>query len=216
MRRRRLVLPPGMLPAAEHPAPEYPEYKQLLADAQDAAAADGPFIDPVKVRRCKELRRGWEWKVSVLGHDGTQSKIDMHLLLLADERDLTPPPPQWLLDARAEGERRDEANRARRKANDDADEKAWAQVREQCQVEVAVLRNGTARPRKGQLHNLGHAVPTVDAVSGRSRRHPAGRALCETEQRAKALDLSGGEGGAVTCVSCLNYAPKIRPAAPAA
>lgn len=205
-----------MLPASERPAPEYPEYKQLLADAEDAAAADGQFVDPVKLRRCHALLRGWEWKVSVLGHDGTQTLLDMHLLLLADERDLNPPPPQWLLDARAEGERRDEQNRARRKANDDADEQAWAQVREQCQVEVTVLRNGTARARKGQWHYLGHAVPAVDVVSGRARRHLAGRALCETETRAKPLDLSGGEGGAVTCVSCLTYAPKIRPAATAA
>lgn len=213
MRRRRLIAVPGTFPAPERPAPTYPEYENLRADAEASVAADGHFVDPVKLRRVQDLRRSWEWRVSVLGHDDEhRTLLDMHMLLLADQRDLDPPVPQWLVEARAEGERRDAEKRKARQDREDADMAVWEKALAQAQVELAVLRNGTARPRHGLMHNLGHAVPKVDAVSGRSRRHRAGRALCETETRAKPLDLTGGEGGAVTCTSCLNYTPKIRPA----
>lgn len=211
--RRRVRLVAGLLPEHERPPPAYPEYEQLHVDATASARADGNFVDPVKFRREQSLPRDRDWRIAVLGHDRAPNVVEMHLLLLAHDRDLDPPLPQWLVDARAESDARRAQLDAQRKAAGEADQAAWDTARAGCAVEVEVLRNGHARVRGGQLHHLGHVVPRVDAVSGdvrRPRRHRAGRALCETERRAKPLDLSGGEGGPATCVSCLNYVPKIR------
>lgn len=196
------------------PAPTYPEYEQLHADATAAAAADGRFVDPAKLRHSQALRRGWEWRVRVLGHDRPPTLTELHMLLLADQRDLDPDAPQWLVDVRAQAEAADAEKKAARARRDQQDHDVWEKARAGCPVELEVRRNGTARVRGGYMHNLGHAVPPVDVVSGerKLRRHPAGRALCETEQRAKPLDLSGGTGGPATCVNCLKYTPLIRPA----
>jgi hypothetical protein len=215
--RRRLVVPAGVLfPEPERPAPTYPEYAKLLEDATAAAAADGQFVDPVKLRKVEDLRRPWDWKLAVLGREPRgRTVVEMHMLLLAHERDLDPPLPQWVLDARAEAKAHEDAKQAARKRRDDADQAAWDAVLQQSAVrdQLEVLRNGHARARYGYSHNLGHVVPKVDMRSGTKRRHRAGRGLCETETRSKPLDLTGGEGGPATCVSCLNYVPKIRPAA---
>lgn len=195
------------------PVPTYPGYAQLVADAEVAVRADHHFVDPVKMRASRSLPRPWDWRLAVLGHGGSTTLVEMHMLLLAHKRDLDPPLPQWLLDARADARRYEDEQAAKLKARADADQARWDEVRAGCQVEVQVLRNGHARARYGYGHHLGHVVPAVEAVSGRSRRHRAGRALCETQQRSRPLDLSGGEGGPATCTSCLSYTPKIRPAA---
>jgi hypothetical protein len=217
MTRRRNVFGRVFVPAPEHPAPTYPEYAQLLADAEEAMAADGPFIDPIKLRRVRRMERSWDWKTAVLGHagDGTATVLDMFLLLLADKRGLKPPLPQWLVDRRAAEASADAARQAAYQRIDDRDQAGWEKTLADCTVEVVVRRNGHARARNGRLHNLGHVVPQVDAVSQqgrRARRHPAGRAACESETRATPLDLSGGEGGPATCDRCLKYTPHLRPA----
>jgi hypothetical protein len=199
------------------PAPTYPQYPQLLADATQAAAADGRLVDPRKLYRVRHLHRSWEWMTCVLGYagNGTGSILEMHLLLLADERDLNPPLPGWLVERRAADAVADAERAAALKLEEDRDQAVWDAARQGCQVEVVVRRNGTARPRRGYLHNLGHVVPAVDSESGEGcklRRHPAGRAVCESEQRARPLDLSGGEGGPGTCDRCLKYTPHLRPA----
>ena len=198
-----------------HPEPTYPEYPRLRAEAEERVLAEGRFVNPAQLAKVQRLNRSWEWKVSVLGHDGdgTQTRLDMQLLLVADEWDLNPDPPAWLVEMRREGAERDAAQRAARRARDEADAAASRAAEEACEVALTVQRNGTARPRHGFMHNLGHFVPAVDAYSGfgaRRRRHRAGRALCESAARATPLDLSGGTGGAATCVSCLRYAPMIR------
>jgi hypothetical protein len=202
-------------PATQRPAPTYPEYEQLLADAEAAVIADGRFADSRKMHRVRELRRSWEWKVCVLGHDGVQTLLDVHLLLLADERDLNPPTPQWLLDTRREQQEHADALAAARASRETLDQAASDEAAAGCAVGLVVRRNGHARARHGVSHHLGHFVPAVDAYSGfgrARRRHRAGRGLCESEARAKPLDLSGGEGGPATCVNCLSYAPRLRPA----
>ncbi len=45
MRRRSLAV---VLSAPERPAPTYPEYGQLVADATAAANQDGGFVDPAR------------------------------------------------------------------------------------------------------------------------------------------------------------------------
>lgn len=212
MRGKRLLVD-GLLPLPERPAPTYPEYEQLLADAEAASRADGNFVDPVKLRREQSLPRRYDWRLAVLGHDRRPNVVEMHLLLIAHDRDLDPPLPQWVVDARAEAADRRTQLDAARKAADDADQAAWEQARAGCPVEVEVHRNSHARPHRGHPHHLGHVVPKVNVVSGderRPRRHLAGRALCETAQRAKPLQLHSDEGGPATCKSCLNYVAKIR------
>ncbi len=202
---------------ADMPRPTYPEYEQLRAAA--AAAAQRP-VSPasIPVKRALITRRGFDWCLAVVGRPchglGSISCVDAELLVLADAADIDPPLPQWVVDERAAAARVADERAAERKARDDADQAAWDATRAGLTVEVQVLRNGHARPRHGYAHHLGHVVPKVDAESGpdrRPRRHRAGRALCESERRARPLDLSGGEGGAATCVACLAYTPKIRP-----
>lgn len=218
MSRRRVVYLPAVIGESlipSRPDPTYPEYRELRADAEAAAAADGGMVDPVKLHRRRELRRSWEWQVAVLGHDHlVETLTEMHMILLAAKRNLNPPLPQWLLAARAESATRDAERAERRKAHEERDQTASDAAVEACAVGVTVQRNGTARVRGGYVHHLGHLVPDVDVLSGpdrRPRRHRAGRGLCETEGRAKPLDLSGGEGGPATCVSCLAWSAKVRP-----
>ena len=215
MNRRRVYVPAGVLfPQPERPAPTYPEYEKLLEDATAAAAADGRFVDPVKLRRVEDLRRDWDWKIAVLGREPVgRTVVEMHLLLLAHEQDLNPPLPQWLNDARAEAKAREEEKRAARKAADDADQSEWDAARKGCPVELTVRRTSQYRPHRGFSHQLGHAIPAVDCRSGPKRRHRAGRALCESETRTQPLVLAGGADGPATCRSCLDYTKKIRPAA---
>ncbi len=219
-RRRLYTLPESSLPpnwrTPRRPAPTYPEYAQLRADAEASARADGGFVDPGKVRRWQQMGRPWEWRVSVLGHDRTESLVELHMLLLAADRGLMPPPQQWFADILAAGEERDAARAAQRKARDDKDETVSQAALAEFPVGVTVLRNGTGRVRYGFVHHLGHIVPKADVLSGseqRPRRHRAGRGLCETENRGKPLDLSGGEGGPATCERCLMWAAKVRAAA---
>lgn len=217
--RRSLRVRTTFVPAPEHPAPTYPEYAQLLADATEAAAKDGRHVDPSKLYKVQHLGRDWEWMTCVLGYvgNGLGSTLEMHMLLLADKRGIKPPLPQWLVQRRADDAAADAAKQAARHAAEAADMAAWQKALAGCQVEVEVLHNGHARPRGGRWENLGHAVPKVDAVSGKSsrlRRHPAGRAACESETRAKPLDLSGGSGGPATCDRCLKWTPQLRPANP--
>lgn len=210
---RGRVIQMYVFPEPVRPEPTYPEYAGLRAMAEESVRLDGGFVDPAKLRMAQGLGGG-PWQICVLGHDRSRPTVlEMHMLLLARGQDLRPPEPQWYVDALADGRRRRAERAAEEKARDDRYQAVWDEARKDCQVEVEVWRNGHARPHHGYNHHLGHVVPRVDARSGDSRRHRAGRALCESERRAMPLDLSGGQGGPATCVSCLSYTPKIRPAA---
>lgn len=201
------------------PDPTYPEYVDLRAEADKRHR---PTVDPFDVHsRIPNLihRRGHEWALAVLGREyfgvGSLYGSDMELLKLADERDLDPPLPQWVIDAR----QRDADHRAeleeRRRAARQRDVEAWAAVAANVTVDLAVHTNTKARVRRGEMHYLAHAVPTADAYSGtrRIRTHRAGRALCETENRPKPLSLDDRAepaGTPVTCVRCLDWASKVR------
>lgn len=213
MRRGRFVMPAGVFPEPERPVPSYPEYAGLRELAQESVRRDGGFVDPVKARMRENIGRGPDWRIAVLGHDRRCTVLEMHMLLLAHGQDITPPAPQWLLDARAEAAQRQAERDAARGKAAAADWAAWNAAREGCPVELEVRRTSHMRPHRGFAHQLGHAIPKVDARSGRTRRHRAGRALCETESRSRPLVLNGGEGGPATCKSCLDYTPKIRLAA---
>lgn len=201
------------------PPPTYPEYEQLLAQAKRNAS--GP-VDantfPKKQRIMWE--RGDDWCLAVLGKPchglGRISCVDAELLVLADAANINPPLPQWVVDARAETARRKKVREDQRAALRQRDQAAWDAAREQCPVELEVRLNPTSRVRDGEWHNLGHAVPLVDALS-RRRLHPKGRALCESLTRARPLRLGEPTSAApATCVRCLAYVSQIRPAEPPA
>lgn len=196
----------------EIPPPSYPEYPDLLVQAERNAR--GP-VDPCSIPRKEDLirRRGSDWCLAVLGKPchglAFISSVAAELLVLADAADIDPPLPQWVVDARAETARRKQARDDERAGRRKRDRDAWDEARKGCLVPLEVRLNPTARVRNGEWHNLGHAVPLVDARSPR-RLHPKGRALCESLRRAKPLRLGDPATEPVTCVRCLAYVPQIR------
>jgi hypothetical protein len=223
VRRRRLE---GQDPAVSYPiallnnppAPTYPEYASLWEAARRTAPR---FVNPANpcVGAGAAQRRGCDWCTAVLGFPfaglGRLTVVQDRLLQLADEAGIDPPPPDWIVQARAEGERlqagRDEERRARarREAED------WRAVLAEVAVELEVREGSRPRVRGAATERLGHAVPTRDVYSGARtvRIHRAGRALCESPRRARPLALGTATGAPATCVRCLHWAPLVRGAA---
>lgn len=205
------------------PEPAYPEYAELRATADQGWRAAGRFVDPFELHgRLPSVigRRGHEWALAVLGREyfgpGSLYGSDLKLLILADERDLDPPLPGWVVDARRRAAEHEADKERRRREALQRDVDAWAAVVAATVVDLAVYTNTTARARNGRSEYLAHAVPTTDVYSGvrTIRTHRAGRALCETETRPKPLSLSHRAepaGTPVTCVRCMDWAPKVRP-----
>lgn len=197
------------------PAPTYPEYQALLDEAHRTVPR---FVDPANLYPARPVaaRRGADWCTAVLGRPNgpyeRRSRVEDQMLIVADQADVDPPLPDWIMQARAEGERvqaeRDAATRARLQRDADA----WAAVLADTTVPLEVHHGSRPRVRGLTSELLRHAVPTADVVSGarRLRVHPAGRALCESEQRSKPLALDGISDGPVTCVRCLDWAPRVR------
>ncbi|WP_431976036.1 hypothetical protein [Micromonospora haikouensis] len=203
------------LPQAE---PAYPEYEELYAKARIA----GRFANPHRFGLFKEVahRRGYDWCTAVVGRVygglATVTSEEAELLVIADQADINPPLPARIVKARAQRAEHQALLDKERAAQQARYEQAWKAAREKCAVPVQVRRNLTARPHgAGFAHHLGHVVPEVECRSGRSRRHLAGRALCESPGRARPLRLGGPDNGPATCSSCLKYTPLIRPARPA-
>lgn len=208
------------------PPPTYPQYAELWAEAQRRAR--GP-IEPGLVDRAQKVvwNHDSDWAISVLGHayQGVRwlTVAEVHLLVLADEHGITPPLPDWVVQARKQiaathallllRDARAEAERlTRRRAGEERDAAAWAEVKATVAdgVELKVYQNTNARPRRGYSHHLGHTVPTADVFSP-ARRHQAGRALCEAETRSRPLSLRPAtDDTPVTCERCLHWAALVR------
>jgi hypothetical protein len=195
------------------PAPTYPEYAELRAAAEQAS----PFVDPARVWEPQHIadRRGWDWATAVLGRPfaglRSISHTEARLLELADAADVAPALPDWLLAERAEtAARAAELDRRRAEARQ-RDQEAWAAARDACPVPLEVRENTHARVRGYLSEPVRHAIPLAGAVSGTRRQHPAGRALCVTDKR-RPLSLSEPVDQPATCVRCLEWAGRIRPA----
>lgn len=207
------------------PPPDYPEYSELLAAARRAA---GPFINPASPGRGERIAaaRGWAWCEAVLGHyfHGVRfiSHAELELLIAADAADISPPTPAWMLAEREHAAAALAELEQRRAATARRELERWWAVRDRCLVPVQCRPNINAHVRNGRREQLGHVVPLVDAFSPpvragngrRSRRHRAGRALCETTARARPLELGERTTDPATCVRCLAHAVIIRPAPP--
>ncbi|MGW6145872.1 hypothetical protein [Streptomyces sp. NPDC055140] len=129
------------------------------------------------------------------------------MLLVADEMGLEPPLPERFVEARRVFNEQRAEDRLRRKAAREQARQHWELSLSICPVKVTVHSN----LRRGQMRRLEHVVPEEDVLSGRSRLHVAGRALCEDPDRAIPRHLGEAiEGGVATCRNCLNTLAVIR------
>lgn len=200
------------------PAPTYPEYDAVV---ELAYKLKPQFINPANLYPETEVvyRHGYDWCTAVLGrpyHFGVRITVhEQYLLIAADQLDINPPLPDWIVEGRRAAEERQAELDRRREAARQRDRDAWAAALAAATVDLNVHYG--SRPRvRGYLHEtLGHAVPPADVYSGtrKVRVHPRGRALCETPTRAKPLAISdqpAPDGQPATCVNCLEWTPKVR------
>ena len=201
-----------------NPQAAYPEYEQIRAEARRRAARP---IDPCRIPAMEAAVLGHPlaWRSAVLGYPAPGGGLhgiphaDAEMLVIAHERGLDPPAPAWLSEWQAQSAAHDAARQAREDAAYQADCERSAAAIAACAVAVDVRPNTRGR-RHGNgafgFQRLRHLTPREDAVS-RLRRHPAGRALCETEGRARPLQLGKPTGEPATCHGCLTWAPQILP-----
>jgi hypothetical protein len=192
--------------------PTYPEYVGLRAMAEESARRDGHFIDPVKLRMYQDLRRDFDWRICVLGHEMAVSDIDMHMLLLANGQDIDPPMPLWLAECRGwqeEGRRRDAARRAARlRARDEAWESIWKRMPQS--IEVAYNYSGGLH-LENYSSGADHIILTADLVVGRALRMK-GWALCSTASASRHQYFPNPDPPArrvATCKACLRMAARV-------
>ncbi|GAA5070794.1 hypothetical protein [Streptomyces similanensis] len=206
MRRRVVTV---VLPNPE-PEPAYDLYQEVRADAERRSR--GP-LDPQKLKEMHEVagRRGRDWCTAVLGHAfpgvDRSSTADGWMLILADEMRLDPPLPQRIVAQRALRQEAEELRAKQEREQREREESHWEKALAAAGVEMTVRENTRHTGVGGRLR---HAVPKEDLVSGRSRRHPAERGLCETPGRTDPLHLSEPVDAPANCHRCLGYVGKVR------
>lgn len=202
---------------AANPQVAYDGYDDLRAAAR---ARNGGLADPREIPLMQEVvrRRGADWCMSVIGKPfagdlRTIPGLDAAMLLEADQRDLEPPAPAWLVQWTAES-----ADVQRRRAEAFAaagqkDRDRWAAALAASgvsagQIEVRPNTRSAGQVRGGRRQALLHVVPLI-AVRSPRRRHPAGRELCAVSH---VRELGAPSDGPATCVSCVAYTAVIEPA----
>lgn len=199
-----------------HPRVAYDGYDELRAAAR---RRNGGLADPREIPLLEAVmrNRGRDWCTAVLGYPVTGglrtiSSLDADMLMIADERQLNPPLPGWLVQWRKES---DETRRQQDEVRGRAvqrDQARWTTALATCGVRVEVRPNVHGRRTNTVLRGpLRHVVPAEAARSPR-RRHLAGRALCESAGRAKPLLLGEPTADPATCTSCVAYTAVIQPA----
>jgi hypothetical protein len=195
-----------------HPQPAYPQYEQVRERAQRGSR----FVAPADLPRYGEVmaRRGTDWCTAVLGRPVQPtirdlSTVDARMLLIADELGLDPPLPDAVLAWRQVDARRAQQREQRAAEGERRRRERWEAARATSTVALEVRANAHGH-RRGERGVLNHAVPLVDARSA-TRRHPSGRALCETPSRSQPLSLTDPVDEPATCVRCLNHAETLRP-----
>jgi hypothetical protein len=192
----------------------YPGYEELQAAAEASIRADGGFVDPAKLRRFEELRRPYDWRVAVLGHDPglRPSLLDLHMLLIADERDLDPPRPAWLVEQREREAAEREAAKQRRAAVEDARWAEWAALRQAFPVPVAVAYNYSGGHHyAGWSQGARHVIALEELSAGRLHR-AARSALCTVPSRQRHQDfpdLDTPDADYPTCRACIRTMCRI-------
>lgn len=193
------------------PEPTYPEYKELR---QEARGRDRGPIGGQNIAQMEDVvqRRGADWCTAVLGRHfpglHRAPSEDGFMLIIADERGLTPELPERIVKARAAEEARRKEREAQAAAQLEAEKRRWALVTGAAPVSFAVRENTRHTGVRGSLR---HITAAVDLLSGRSRRHKAGMGLCETPGRSNPLHLGEPlEDLPPTCKRCIEYAGQVR------
>ncbi|MFF0698351.1 hypothetical protein ACFYU4_37675 [Streptomyces tendae] len=199
-----VVLPP------DEPEPEYELYQELRRDAENRARG---FLGPDDLARMTEVaaRRGGAWCTAVLGRGfpGVQriSSVDGWTLVAADELNIDPPLPHRIVEEREADEQRRQARATLAAMKLETAKRQWNLLVGAAPVTLTVHENTRHTGPNGSTL---HAVPAVDVVSGKARRHKAGAGLCEIVGRANPLRLGDAVDRPANCVRCLEYAAKIR------
>ncbi|MFB8120535.1 hypothetical protein ACFQ6U_13850 [Streptomyces sp. NPDC056465] len=200
-----IMLPPEPAEA------EYPEYEDVRREARGRDA--GP-IGGRSIARMEDViqRRGGDWCTAVLGRHFPGLRhtpsVDGFTLLVADERGLEPELPKSIVQARAAEKARREEREAQAATKLEAEKQRWDLVTASAPVTFSVRENTR---HTGIGKSLRHVTAAVDLVSGRARRHSAGRALCETPGRTNPLHLSDAlEDLPPACRRCIEYAALVR------
>lgn len=200
------------------PAPTYPEYAAIVAEARQIAPR---FVDPRNLHPERDVvqRRGNDWGTAVLGRPywfGIRvTVIEQYILIVADMFDVDPPLPEWIAEGRRRGTEMEDARRKRKEAARQRDIDAWTAATAGVTIVLDVYLGTNSRVRGDLVEPLGHAVPRRDAYSGTRtvRLHRAGRAVCESPTRSRPLGLRyepAPDGTPATCTRCLSWTPKIR------
>lgn len=193
--------------------PDYPEYGQLLAEAQAADRRDGHFIDPAKWRDFESLPRSSDWLIAVIGHADTRamSKVEMHLALIAHRRGIDPPLPQWLIDKRAAQRAEEDAKSAARRERQRLLNTEWEALKAALPVDVVAAYNYSG-PRHEEYYQSGadHILLRGDLSAGRLVRR-AGDALCTTptSSRHQIFIDPDDENSLPSCKTCLRTANRL-------
>lgn len=205
--RRRVVT---VLIPQPGPEPAYAEYEGVRSEAHRRG---GPFVSLADIDRWTEVarRRGGDWCVAVLGKSfpGVRSisTVDGWTLIVADERDLNPPLPTRILEDRKRAQEAQELREKRDQERREREVRRWKAALAAVGVEMTVRENTRHTGVNGPLR---HAVPEEELVSGRSRKHLAGRGLCEMPDRADPLHLGEPVDAPANCRRCLAYMEKVR------
>ncbi|MCG8971779.1 hypothetical protein [Streptomyces sp. CL12-4] len=206
MRRRVVTV---LLPQPE-PEPAYDLYQEVRKDAENRDR--GP-LDPRAIQQMEEVarRRGHDWCTAVLGRSfpgiARSSGVDGWTLIVADELHLDPPLPPRIVEERKRRQEAEERRAQQTMARQEREQRRWDAALAAAGVEMTVRENTRHTGVRGPLR---HAVPKTDVVSGRSRKHPADRALCETPGRANPLHLSEPVNAPANCNRCLDWMEKVR------
>ncbi|MFI5990244.1 hypothetical protein ACIBAC_00120 [Streptomyces sp. NPDC051362] len=195
------------------PEPAYDTYEMLRTDAEGKSRRP---LGPQDLQAMYDVaqKRSTDWCTAVLGYAfpgiDRSSTVDGWMLILADEMDLNPPLPHSVIEARKQLQEIEERRNQQAKERREREQCRWdtALAAAAAGVDVAVRENTRHSGVNGALR---HATPADDLVSGRSRKHLADRALCETARRANPLALSEPVDAPANCVRCLDYMGKVRP-----
>lgn len=182
--------------------PDYPEYADLRAAAELSVRADGGFVDPAKLGREQNLGRGHDWRISVLGHSSRTTLVELHMLLIADERGIEPPLPEWLAAHRAERQAKRDAEQAAYAAQIAALEAEWAALWKALPVPVTVAYNYSG-PNHYETWTQGavHILVSEDLNVGRLHR-PKRSALCSVPSNRGHQDFAHDISDNDRCPSC--------------
>lgn len=186
------------------PAPDYPEYAGLLAQAEASVAADGRFVDPVKMRAYQDLRRDRFWRAAILGHRRAVTLVEMHMLLIADAEGIEPPGSQPPPPAPESPEVQRYRERAVRKQEE------WDTLRAKLPVTVELAYNYSGGNHYDTYtQGATHIITTQNLAIGRLNR-TAGDALCTTPSRRKHQAFYGSADSHIpTCKNCLVTAARL-------